>query len=270
MFGRGLRQALAATALVLTNPPAMAAPLPIEGPIEQARLLGALRLDGQLFHVQGLEIEGPRVWVTSVDRARRRGFLHEFDRVTGRLLRRIELTDGPRYHPGGISVSGGSIWIPVSEMKRNSSSVLVEINIDSFGMRRKIAVADHLGCVAASAGSLVAGNWDSQLFYIFDLSGKAAVRTVPNPTANRYQDIKFVAGVLVAGGYLDRASGSVDWIDWPSMKLSRTLRSGTVAPARQFGRGRTYTGEGMAIKGEDLYVVPEDGPSRMFHFRLER
>jgi hypothetical protein len=25
----------------------------------------------------------------------------------------------------------------------------------------------------------------------------------------------------------------------------------------------------MAIEGRDLYLVPEDGPSRMFHFRLD-
>lgn len=25
----------------------------------------------------------------------------------------------------------------------------------------------------------------------------------------------------------------------------------------------------MAIEGRDLYLVPEDGPGRMFHFKLE-
>ncbi|WP_343520632.1 hypothetical protein [Sphingomonas sp.] len=25
----------------------------------------------------------------------------------------------------------------------------------------------------------------------------------------------------------------------------------------------------MAIEGRDLHLVPEDGPSRMFHFRLD-
>ena len=52
------------------------------------------------------------------------------------------------------------------------------------------------------------------------------------------------------------------------MKLKRSLQAGSVGPVRPFGRGGPYTGEGMAIDGRDLFVVPEDGPSRMFHFRL--
>jgi hypothetical protein len=53
------------------------------------------------------------------------------------------------------------------------------------------------------------------------------------------------------------------------MKLTRTLRSAMVGPVRPFGPAGSYTGEGMALKGRDLYVVPEDGPSRLFHFRLD-
>ncbi len=29
-----------------------------------------------------------------------------------------------------------------------------------------------------------------------------------------------------------------------------------------------YTGESMTLKGRDLFLVPEGGPSRLFHFRL--
>jgi hypothetical protein len=58
-------------------------------------------------------------------------------------------------------------------------------------------------------------------------------------------------------------SGTIDWIDLPSMKLSQTVRTGVT------DRARPYTGEGMALKGRDLFLVPEDGPSRVFHFRLK-
>jgi hypothetical protein len=47
------------------------------------------------------------------------------------------------------------------------------------------------------------------------------------------------------------------------MKLMRTERTGVT------DRARPYTGEGMALKGRDLFLVPEDGPSRLFHFRLK-
>jgi len=132
-------------------------------PVEHARLLGALQLQGEVFHVQGLALGGSRLWVTSVDHRTRKAWLHEFERANGRFVRRLELTDGARYHPGGLSLSGGSIWVPVAEMKANSSAVLVEIDAHTLHVRRRIAVADHIGCVAASGRTLVAGNWDSRL-----------------------------------------------------------------------------------------------------------
>jgi hypothetical protein len=267
MIRKTMRSSLTALFLVVSSL-AVAAPEELNGGIEHARLLGTLNLEGELFHVQGLELDNRRIWVTSVDQENRKGYIHEFDRRTGKLLRRLELTDGARYHPGGISISGRSIWVPVAELKPKSSAILVEVDADSLRIRRKIQVADHLGCVAASGRNLVAGNWDSELLYIFDLS-TAQVRTVPNPSRTRHQDMKFVDGQLVAGGSLTLWSGAVDWIDWPSMKLSRTLRAGAIGPVRPLGRGGPYTGEGMAIDGRELYVVPEDGPSRLFHFRLD-
>ena len=254
---------------VISSLSVAAAPNQFTSEIENARLLGALALDGELFHVQGLEIKGNAVWITSVDNDNRRGYIHEFDRRSGKLRRRLELTDGARYHPGGISIADGSIWVPVAEMKPDSSAVLVEVDTTTLQVRRKIPVGDHLGCVAVADGKLIAGNWDSKLFYVFDRNGDKPERIVPNPSKTHFQDIKFVDGHLVAGGNVTWLSGTVDWIEWPSMKVKRTLQAGSVGPVRPFGRGGPLTGEGMAIEGRDLFVVPEDGPSRLFHFRLD-
>jgi hypothetical protein len=192
-----------------------------------------------------------------------RGYLHEFDRATGRFLRRLELTDGARYHPGGISLHDGSIWVPVAELRPDSSAVIEEIDADTLQIRRKIRVADHLGCVAISDRNIVAGNWDSRLLYVFDLASGKQLAVVPNPSATPYQDMKFVHGQLVAGGPSSLLSGAIDWIDWASMKRVRTLRTGVT------DRAVPYSGEGMALQGRDLYLISEDGPSRLFHFRLD-
>ncbi|MFM2372812.1 MAG: hypothetical protein RIS85_2534 [Pseudomonadota bacterium] len=269
MIRKARRYGLTALLLGLSSFSIAAVPGEFVNTIEDAQLMGALKLDGELFHVQGLELDGQRIWVTSVDGEKRKGYIHEFDRATGKFLRRLELTDGARYHPGGISISGGSIWVPVAEMKPDSSAVLVEIDASTMKVRRRIHVADHLGCVAADGDRLVAGNWDSKLLYIFDLAHNGAVRTVPNPSLTHFQDMKVKDGQLVAGGSLTWWTGTVDWIDMKTMKLTKTLRAGAVGPVRPFGRGGPYTGEGMAIDGRDLYVIPEDGPSRVFHFRLE-
>lgn len=267
MIRKAIRSSLPLLALVSLS--TTAASDRFDGPIEGAQRVGELQLDGELFHVQGLELERTRIWVTSVDEANRKAYLHEFDRRSGKALRRLELTDGARYHPGGISLSGRSIWVPVAEYRARSSAILVEVDADSLKVRRRIPVADHLGFVAASGRTLVAGNWDGRLLYVFDLSKSAPPRVVPNPSTTRHQDMKFVGNQLVAGGAITPWSGAVDWIDWPSMKVTRTLRAGAIGPIRPIGRGGPYTGEGMAIEGRDLYLVPEDGPSRMFHFRLD-
>ena len=270
MIRQALRPGLAALSLLLlTGFSTATTPDRFDGTIEHARLVVTLDLRGELFHVHGLEIAGERIWVTSVDRGSRRGYIHEFDRATGRFLRRLDLTDGARYHPGGISIAGGSIWVPVAEMRPDSSSVLVEIDADTLQIRRRVPFADHLGCVAVSGERLVAGNWDSRLLYVFDLTGKGRTRIFPNPSRTRYQDMKFVDDHLVAGGNRGLWSGTVDWIDFPTMTLARTLRAGAVGTVRPFGRGGPNTGEGMAIDGRELYVVPEDGPSRLFRFRLD-
>jgi hypothetical protein len=275
MIRKTVRSSLTALLLVVSSLSVAASPDRFDGAIEHARLVGIRNLEGELFHVQGLALDRRRIWVTSVDQQNRRGYLHELDRTTGKLRRRLELTDGARYHPGGISISGRSIWVPVAELKPKSAAVLVEVDADSLRIRRRIHVADHLGCVAAAGSKLVAGNWDSELLYVFDLGGisdtggRARVRIVPNPSRTRYQDMKFVGGQLVAGGSLTLWSGAIDWIDWPSMQLRRTVRAGAIGPVRPLGRGGPYTGEGMAIEGRELYVVPEDGPSRLFHFRLD-
>lgn len=246
-----------------------ASPDPYAETIESAHLLGELALKDQVFHVQGLEIDATRIWATSVDQANCRGYLHEFDRASGRMLRRIEVTDGPRCHPGGISLSGKSLWVPVAEMRAGSSAVLREIDRDTLKVRRTIRVADHIGCLAANGHTLVGGNWDSRQLYIFDLDGKVPTRIVANPSATHFQDIKFRNGQLVAGGSRTWLSGTVDWIDWPTLKVTRSIRAGAIGPVRPFGRGGPFTGEGMTIEGRDLYVLPEDGPSRVFHFRLD-
>jgi hypothetical protein len=74
--------------------------------------------------------------------------------------------------------------------------------------------------------------------------------------------MKFVNGMLVASGVFNRTSGAIDWLQWPSLKLMRRLHSGAT------DRGTLYTQEAMALQGRDLYLVPEDGPSRLFHFVL--
>jgi len=263
MIRRAIRAFVTGFSLLLLSLTAAAAQQETAEGIEHAKLRDIVNLKGEVFHVQGVDLDSRHIWVTSVDVANSKGYLHQFDRATGRFLRRLELTDGARYHPGGISLHGASIWVPVAEYRSNSSAVIEEIDMETLQLRRKIPVADHLGCVAVSDQAIVAGNWGSQSLYVFDPRSGKQVRMVPNPSATNYQDMKFDHGQLVAGGSLTPLTGAIDWIDWPSMRVVRTVHAGAT------DRAISYTGEGMALKGRDLFVIPEDGPARLFHFRLD-
>ena len=236
---------------------------PVVTGVEGARLADVHVLEGTLYHVQGIALDKGHIWVTSVDAEKRRGYVHQFNRATHRFERQVDVTDGVMFHPGGLSASGDSIWVPVAEYRPDSSAVLLELDKKTLAVKRRIKVADHLGCVAVMPDGLIAGNWSSRRFYVFDREGKQT-RVIENPSANQYQDIKFVDGMLVASGNLTKKTGAIDWYAWPSMKLVRSVQAGVT------DKGRVYTAEAMALEGRDLYLLPEDGPSRLFHFVLEK
>jgi len=107
----------------------------------------------------------------------------------------------------------------------------------------------------------VGGNWDS-VFYVWDKKGKL-LRKVENSAGNGYQDLKFADGKLVGGGLLPGKAGAVDWLEWPSLRLLKRM------PAGKTDRGLPFTNEGMSARGDRVFLLPEDGPSRLFEFRVE-
>jgi Family of unknown function (DUF6454) len=222
-----------------------------------------LQLAGETHHVQGIDLDGERIWVTSVDAPRRKGYLLEFSLADGKLLRKVEIGQGERFHPGGLAADGDSLWIPVAEYRRTSSAVIQRRSKRTLEVEFEFPVGDHIGCVAASSAELLGGNWDSRDFYVWNRQGRQ-LRKMHNPTENHYQDLKFLGAQLVASGLLPDRAGAIDWLEYPSLKLLRRISAGKT------DRSVEFTREGMTIRGERLYLLPEDGPSRVFVFRMDR
>lgn len=213
-----------------------------------------------LDHPQGLAASaaGDTWWISSVDRRRRVGLLAEIDAGTGALRRMTEVQRGDCYHPGGISRHDTALWIPVAEYRRASRTVVQCRDVSTLEQRASFDVADHLGCLAASATLLVGANWDARVFYAFDPEGRPIAQR-PNPTAARYQDLEWLDGRLVAGGLLGDA-GVVDVLAWPSLTLEHRVMVGRT------DRDVVLTHEGLTIHGDTLLVVPEDEPCRVFTY----
>jgi hypothetical protein len=173
----------------------------------------------------------------------------------------MEIQQGSRYHPGGISPDGDSLWIPVAEYVRNSTTTIQKRNKHTLQLEAEFEVADHIGSVAVVPEGLLGANWDARDFYVWDKQGRL-LRKFANPYPVAIQDMKFIAGRLVAGGLLADGSGVVDWLEWPSLKLARRIST------RRTNRGVAYTNEGMTVHEGKLWLLPEDAPSRLFVFRL--
>lgn len=231
--------------------------------LSDLRLVRVLELRAPTDHVQGIDFDSRRLWLTSVNTQKRTGALQEFSMDSGERLRGVELKLGERFHPGGISADHGSLWLPVAEYRRESSAVIQKRSTRTLEVEFQFEVPDHIGCVAATPDGLIGGNWDSREFYVWDRRGRL-LRKVPNPTGNSYQDLKFTGGRLVGSGLLADRTGAIDWMEYPSLKLVRRIAAGKT------DRGVMYTNEGMAVRGRRLLLLPEDSASRLFEFDLGR
>lgn len=227
------------------------------------KLARTLALKGATNHVQGIDFDTKTLWVTSVDSTNRKGYLREFSLISGEIIRGVEVQEGERFHPGGIAADAESVWVPIAEYRPNSSSLIQKRSKHTLDTELAFSVPDHIGCIAVTAEYLVGGNWDSREFYVWDHAGKL-VRKVASTTRNAYQDTKFENGLLVASGILPDRSGAIDWIEFPSFRLVRRLKVGNTE------RQAPFTREGMAIRGKQLLLLPEDEPSRVFIFTLDR
>lgn len=223
------------------------------------RRLGVTELENKTHHVQGIVVDGGTLWVSSV--GDREGFLHKFEMASGKHLVTLPVHDGKRFHVGGMDSDGGSLWVPVAEYRRESTSTMLQVDMRTLAIRSRFEVEDHIGCVAVAGERLIGGNWDSRLFYSWDRAGKPLGEQA-NPRQVAYQDLKFGNGALVASGNLSRDEGAIDWLDPATFELQRRIHCGKT------DRGVRFTNEGMAVAEGKLYLLPEDGPSRLFVFQL--
>jgi hypothetical protein len=223
-----------------------------------------IELRTELGHVQGIEVSENRLWVTDVDTKNKRGYLRLFSFPEGKLLKTVDVTDGERYHPGGIAGNTTDLWVPVAEYRRESSAVIQRRDKRTLDLVSSFPVQDHIGAVAVFGGGsgsqLVGANWDARKVFEWNFGGRE-LRVRENPTGTAFQDWKFDGITLLGGGILD-GEGVLDWIDWNRWTLKRRLKVGRT------DRGVRFTQEGMAFRKGKLYLLPEDGRSRLFVFQL--
>lgn len=214
-------------------------------------------LQGPLHHVQGIDVEGDTLWVSSVEKATKKGYLFKLNRHTGQILAQTEVQDGEQFHPGGLTLDGDNLWLPVAEYRRASTTQIQLRDKRTLRLLRSFQVNDHIGCVAASSNRLYGGNWDSLDIYEWDKNGRQLAKRM-NTSGTRYQDLKFLDGQLLGGGLRAKGAGAIDWLDPKSLNLHRRIDVQTT------DRNVVFTNEGVTLRNGVIYLLPEDDPSRLF------
>jgi len=228
--------------------------------IESWRQTLAATVAADLHHVQGIDIAGDVLWVSSVDAKAKKGYLTRIKLPSGKVLAQVEVQEGKRIHPGGISLDGGVVWVPVAEYDRDGPTSVQRRNAKTLALESSFEVDDHIGCIAAGDDFLIGGNWDSKHLYRWDKKGKEMSKKA-NPAKTSWQDLKMDGDLLMGSGNISREEGAVEWLSLSDLTVKRRIVTGKT------DRGFPFTHEGMTYKRHRLYFLPEDAPSRLFEFR---
>lgn len=227
--------------------------------LEDWKLERTLEIKQDLHHVQGIDVEGDWLWISSVDRKAGKGYLHRVSLKTGKVVKTVDVSDGAKIHPGGLALDGKSLWVPVAEYHRGGPTSIEKRNKMTLAKESSFEVKDHIGCVAPGRNRLIGGSWGSRTVYTWTMAGEEIDKR-PNPSPYDWQDVKVDRGMLLGAGNRDKDNGAIEWLRLPDLHVLRRITSAKT------DRGITYTNEGVTYRDGKLYLLPEDAPSRLFVF----
>lgn len=137
---------------------------------------------GDEFFVSSVEILKPTTPYNPVrdgydrDTGEGRGYLFHFD-GEGHLLDTLQLGEGSIYHPGGIDYDGKYIWVPVSEYRPNSQSILYRVDPKTMRAEAVLHFRDHIGGLVhdTERNRLHGVSWGSRRLYTWQLDTNGKV-----------------------------------------------------------------------------------------------
>jgi len=251
---------------------------------------GLVRI-GDSFVVSAVEVKVPtKRYVTPVDGYDRDtgagvGHLFKFD-SRGALISDVTIGAGSIYHPGGLDYDGVHIWVPLTEYRPDSHSIVYSVDAATMRPAEVLRVDDSIGGVAYDrmARTLHGVSWGSRRFYAWPLSpdghlvSAAAVTRVSNPSHYvDYQDCKYVgAQEMLCTGLADVTTGAAT----PTLRLGGVDLVSLVdfRPIHQVPVGlRTPTGAVLMQNpswfeatetGLRGYFMPEDDQSTLYVYDI--
>jgi hypothetical protein len=243
-------------------------------------------LDFACFHPQGLERVGENFFMASVeiieatvryddptarpDRSAGRGRGHLFELTRrGELLRHWELGEDTMYHAGGLTYDGEDVWVPTSEYRPDSRSVMYTVNPRTGRVAEAFRYDDHLSGIARDldTGLLHAITWGSRRILTLTPVGELRRELSVQSHYVDFQDCICAAnGRMLWSGVAEYpygehgvfGLGGIAVLDMSTGHFHHEVPVTALSPA---GRVVTYNATDLEIDGDRLrmYAVPDDG-----------
>jgi len=259
------------------------------------------------YHPQGMVKIGDTLVVSSVEvKVRTRRFpqpVDGYDRdagegtghlfkadLKGNLLAELTLGEGAVYHPGGIDYDGRYIWVPVTEYRPNSRSIIYRVDPITMKAEEMFRFRDSIGGMVHDTDdhTLHGVSWGSRRFYrwTLDSSGRVTNATAPPDTLRTlntshyvdYQDCKYAGrhrmlctGVTELRQRPDGPPFRLGGIDLVDLRDGRPLHQVPVLLWTTGGLDMTHNPVWFAATQTGLrgYFMPEDDKSTLYVYEVE-
>lgn len=175
--------------------------------------LGGFALEFQTDHPQGLIRVGQR-WFLSTVRipigepgrpdlsVPGDGYVIEVAREgeLGFEERRLTLSDGAIYHPGGLATDGTFLYVPVSEYRPDSRARIYKIDLETFEPVERFDFPDHIGALSIDRDRrrIYGMSWAARRIYVWDYDWNLIYANKNLIENVEYQDIDFLGGNTLA------------------------------------------------------------------------
>jgi len=267
---------------------------------------GTVPIAFETHHPQGMVKVGDAWFVSSVeivtptkrfpapvggydrDTGEGRGHLFKID-AEGRMVADVSLGGGSIYHPGGIDFDGKYIWVPVSEYRPNSKSIIYRVDPKTMVVEEMFRYPDHIGGIVHNIdGNTLHGvSWGSRRFYRWVLGpqGKVTNANVPREELRKpnrshdidYQDCKYLGrSEMLCGGlntYQPKKDGprfALGGFEIVDLILDRPVHQVPVELWTDSGLPMTQNPFWIEMQGGTLraYFMPEDSKSTIYIYEI--
>lgn len=271
-------------------------------------MVDTIRLQFDTYHTQGIVKVGDYFFLSSVEVCKKpemyggirdgydrstgkgRGHIFKFDK-NGKLLDDIIIGEGDVYHPGGIDFDGKYIWIPLTEYRPNSYSIIYRLDTETMEVVKILDYPDSIGAIIRNAdnNTLIGMNWDARHFYTWTLDERMKQANnahispvelaVENPSGYiAFQDAQYIGNNLMLGSGFKRYKDELNVINlggWEIIDITDfRLRKQVPIIFKSHLRNISLLNNPCAVEstqtGIRAYFVPDDNQSLLYIYDIEK